>query len=454
MPSLDLEPSDGLPLKNYFQNNTYTVKRASAETYYDFHVPGYHNYLAEGLIHHNSGKSTLLANMARQDMEQGYGVMMIETKGGKESLFYRMLDVVPEHRLKDVIVINLADPTSVCGFNVLQQGDPAVVVDEIGGLINYLYRDTASLWAKDMLYHGLKTLACDPSSTIVDLIPMLRPHPDERAWADDLKRKSYGETEMRKFWQLYDNLTPNEQDRRVEPLKNRIWMLTNRARLRNLIGQSESSFQMGDVIREHKILMVNLEGVEADSAKLAATLLMNAIWHAVKTVEADKPNFLYLDEFEDVLKMPIPLDDMLVKARGFKLGAVLAHQHIHQMPIETRHAVLNNTGTKIYFRAEGEDASVLSRYMKTVSVDDFDAYAAHEGVMRVATPAGVSPPMTFKAESPVSYGTADRALHMSRAQYGRPVHEVEAEIENRRLKAPAQQEGRGPRPTIGEWDNA
>ena len=50
-----------------------------------------------------SGKSVLLANMAKQDMEHGYGVIVIETKGGEQSLFNRVIDYVPPDRINDVI---------------------------------------------------------------------------------------------------------------------------------------------------------------------------------------------------------------------------------------------------------------------------------------------------------------------------------------------------------------
>lgn len=42
--------------------------------------------------------------------------------------------------------------------------------------------------------------------------------------------------------------------------------------------------------------------------------------------------------------------------RKYGLGLTLAHQHLHQLELDVRHAVLGNAGTLIAFRAGAEDA--------------------------------------------------------------------------------------------------
>jgi hypothetical protein len=113
---------------------------------------------------------------------------------------------------------------------------------------------------------------------------------------------------------------------------DRIWQLTARPELRNIIGQSSSSFQMSEVVAENRILLVNLGGLASDTAGLTGTLLMNALWHAVKTTPSVQPTYLYLDEFQKFLRLPIDPESMLAEARGFGLGMTLAHQHLDPAP--------------------------------------------------------------------------------------------------------------------------
>jgi len=124
------------------------VEPDGAETYYDFHVPELENYLACGLIHHNSGKTTAMANAIAQDMRNGYGVIVIENKG---DLFKQALDYVPADRINDTIVLDVNDQSWPVGFNLLRQGNHAVAVDELNIIFNNLFQDRPSMWMQELV---------------------------------------------------------------------------------------------------------------------------------------------------------------------------------------------------------------------------------------------------------------------------------------------------------------
>lgn len=63
-----------------------------------------------------TGKSTLLFNLIRQDLEHGEGLAVLDPHG---DLIERLLGVIPEHRIKDVILFDPADEEYAIGFNVL-----------------------------------------------------------------------------------------------------------------------------------------------------------------------------------------------------------------------------------------------------------------------------------------------------------------------------------------------
>jgi hypothetical protein len=105
-----------------------------------------------------------------------------------------------------------------------------------------------------------------------------------------------------------------QQDRYVQPVMDRIWQLNARKEIRNIIGQSRSSFTMSEVLAGNKILLVNLSGIGEATAGLAGALFMNAIWNATKATPVQRPNFLFLDEFATLLDLPVGTADLLARA--------------------------------------------------------------------------------------------------------------------------------------------
>lgn len=393
------------------------------------------------------GKTALLANMLKQDVEHGYGAILIENKG---DLFHAAMDYIPANRINDVIVLDVSDNMRPVGFNILDQGDPMVAIDELTALFDHLYKDSRSVWTREVMYHGLRTLASGPNLSFVDLAPLLVPmNAEEHAWRDQLIR-NLTDRELRNFWQRFENQPRAAQDRITQPVMDRIWQLNARPEIRNIIGQSKSSFQMEDVIRDNKILLVNLAGLPRETASLMGTLLMNTVWHAARTVRPQKSNFLYLDEFQDFIDLPVDPETMLTKARGFGLGMVLAHQHLKQLPSNLQGAVQANARTKVVFQTSADDASAMSReFGRAVDESDFQLLGQYEAISRIATGEGVTAPMTLTTNAPAKgYGKTNAVRYTSRQQFSRAVAEVRKEIDERRdeQKLPKKE-----RPKLTTW---
>jgi DNA helicase HerA-like ATPase len=63
-----------------------------------------------------TGKSTLLLNMIKQDMDNGEGVGVIDPHG---DLISDVLPRIPEHRIDDVVLFDPADIEYPIGLNLL-----------------------------------------------------------------------------------------------------------------------------------------------------------------------------------------------------------------------------------------------------------------------------------------------------------------------------------------------
>ena len=69
--------------------------------------------------------------------------------------------------------------------------------------------------------------------------------------------------------------------------------------------------------------------------------------------------FVYVDEFQTFTTLS--LANMLSELRKYRVGFTVAHQYLHQLEPDIRHAVLGNIGTLISFRVGAEDAPYLAR---------------------------------------------------------------------------------------------
>jgi hypothetical protein len=382
-----------------------------------------------------SGKTVVLGNLVAQAMRHGNPVIVMERKG---DLFRAALDAVPSSRLDDVIVMDMTDEHSV-GYNLLSEGNPRLAVEEICQLFEYLYPDMRrGIWARAALHRGLMTLITRPGSSFIDLVPLLSPGARsdvEQQWRDELIAE-VTDPELKRFWERFDGLSTAQQENYGAPILDRVWQLNERPEIRNVIGQSESSFTMREAIRSCKVLLVNLGGLGAETGRLAGTLLLNAIWSAVRSGACDpaKPTFLFLDEFQDFLNLPVDPESMLVQARSFGLAMVLAHQHLEQLPEGIRSAVLANARSKVVFQTTYDDARVFAReFGRSVTDEDFMNLGRFEILCRFATGEGISAPVSAVTLKPVaSTALTDEAQERSRMRYGRDPADIAADIVRRR----------------------
>lgn len=377
------------------------------------------------------GKSVLMAHMARQMMEAGHGLIVMETEG---NLYQAVLDYVPKSRVDDVILMDISDQQHPVGFNVLDQGHQATIIDEILELFQHKYgKDGMGIWSQEYIYHGLRTIAEHPALTFIDLVPLLNPNTTEEVeWVDNITR-AIKDQELKRWWQRHDNRGKQGQQQRADTVLSRIWQMGSRPELRHILGQSKSTFQMRDVLTENKILLINLKGISKETASLAGTLVMNALWHAAKNVTKDKPTYVLLDEFAEFMDLPIDTESMLAQARKYKIGMVLAHQHMKQLKPSVRDAVVSNARNKIIFQANTDDGQLLRHELHgKVDVEDLTDLQAHEVIASLMAGFDTSGPMSLKTlPGDRPSGLRDVVRARSRQRWSRPLADVKKEMQDR-----------------------
>lgn len=287
-----------------------------------------HSYIGGKTGH---GKSVFMANCAAQDMWLGYGAIVFDASNSDspETLFNRALSYIPRHRLGDVIIMDFNNTRErPVGFNILDQGLAHMAVDHVAALIQKLYPDSKGVWTPELIHHGLYALIEHGNATLMDLITLLRPSNEtEKVWVKEVIR-SIKDRQIRQFWEEWMTLKDDERRTKSQPLYDRLWQFNNRPEIHNVFGQTKSAFQMRDVLKNNMILLVNLAGLPEDTAAVMGSLLFHSLWTTAQSIVPDKENFVYLDEIQQLTKIPVGLEDMTARGRKHKFALTMSTQYL------------------------------------------------------------------------------------------------------------------------------
>jgi len=131
------------------------------------------------------------------------------------------------------------------------------------------------------------------------------------------------------------------------------------------------------------VLLVNLAKgrLGEDSSTLLGGLLVTTIGLAAFSRADTDPArrrdfFVYVDEFQSFTTLA--LVNMFSELRKYRVGFTVAHQYLHQLEPDIRHAVLGNAGTIISFRVGAEDAPYLEHeFLGALDQNDLAQLANH-----------------------------------------------------------------------------
>jgi hypothetical protein len=219
--------------------------------------------------------------------------------------------------------------------------------------------------------------------------------------------------------------------------------VTNRM-IRNIIGQSQSSFSFRDVMDQGKILFVNLSkgalGEENSSflgLVLVPRILMAAMSRADIPEDQRRDFYLYVDEFQNFATPDFA--QILSEARKYRLALCVANQFIGQVEEEVKNAVFGNVGSIISFRVGVSDANYLAHEFTPVfgeddllNIERFHAYMKTIVKNEPVPPFSVDFTKDIKKDKAMQNPkVAEIIKEMSRLRFGRDVRLVETEIARR-----------------------
>lgn len=394
------------------------------------------------------GKSTLLENMAIQDIQNGEGLAFIDPHG---STAEKLLDYVPESRIKDVIYFAPFDMDNPVAFNVMEDVgyDKRHLV--VSGLMSAFKKIWEDQWSSRMEYILTNTLLAIieyPGSTLLDVIPMLIDKGFRKKVVEYIKDptvKSFWVDEFAKYTDTYT--------REATPaIQNKVGQFTSNPLIRNIIGQSKSTFDLREMMDTKKIFIANLSKgrVGETNADLLGSMLTTKIYLAAMSRADERasvlktlpPFYFYVDEFQSIANDSFA--DILSEARKYKLSLTIAHQYIEQMEENVRNAVFGNVGTTITFRVGPFDAEVLETvFQPQFMAEDIVNLGRYQMYLTLMIDGVGSPPFSATGLPPIDepeISFRDDIILASRTQYGRPRAEIEEAL---RVRNSVEEERKG-----------
>ncbi|HEX6976874.1 MAG TPA: DUF87 domain-containing protein [Patescibacteria group bacterium] len=318
-----------------------------------------------------TGKSTLIANMAIDDMKKGRGLAVIDPHGDLSEV---LLNFVPKERINDVIYFNPSDKEFSVSINPLEVTNKNEAEFVVSATIAVFSKIFGKFWGPRLEYvlrNALLTLTEVPNSTLLD-VPLILTNKDFRTkTVSNLKDQV-----LKNFWiNEFENLPPNLQKEVIFPILNKIGQFVTSPTIRNIIGHPKSSVDLEKIINEEKILIANLSQgkIGEDNAQLLGAMLITkfqlAAMRRVNMEEEKRKDFyLYVDEFQNFATTSFI--KILSEARKYHLNLMLANQYMAQIPPNVQKAILGNAGTLISFSSGAEDAHVLNKEFGEVFTEE------------------------------------------------------------------------------------
>ena len=390
------------------------------------------------------GKSELLKDLVIQDIRNGEGVCFIDPHGDAVE---ELLNLIPPERAEDVIYFNPSDTERPIGLNLLEANTEDQKHFAATAVINMMYKlfdpyKTGIVGPRfeHAVRNAMLTAMCEEGSTFVEVMRILT---DARFVQELLPKVK--DPIVRRYWT--DQIAQTSDFHKSEVLDyitSKFGRFVTNKMIRNIIGQSKSSFSLRQVMDKGKILFINLSkgtiGEENSSFLgliLVPRILMAAMSRTDMTKEERRPFYLYVDEFQNFATPDFAV--ILSEARKYALSLCVANQFIGQVEEEVKNAVFGNVGTIISFRIGTTDANYLQHEFTPVfAEDDLLNIEKHHVYVKTTVNNEPVPPFSMdlyrdmsKIKAMENPKIAGIIKEMSRLNYGRDMRLVEAEISRR-----------------------
>jgi hypothetical protein len=391
-----------------------------------------------------TGKSEFMKQMILQDINEGKGLCFMDPHGDAVE---QILELIPPERAEDVIYFNPSDTERPVGLNLLEAKTEDQKHFAATAVINMMYKlfdpyKTGIVGPRfeHAVRNAMLTAMSDTETSFVEVMRILT----DAKFVQELLPK-VTDPIVRRYWT--DQIAQTNDFHKSEVLDyitSKFGRFVTNKLIRNIIGQSKSSFDLREVMDTGKILLINLSkgtlGEENSNFLgliLVPRILMAAMSRADTPQDQRRDFYLYVDEFQNFATPDFAV--ILSEARKYRLGLTVANQFIGQVEEEVKAAIFGNVGTIVSFRIGVTDANYITHEFTPVfGEDDLLNVEKYHAFMRTivnnepVAPFSIDTTKDISGEKEKSNPrVAEIIKEMSRLRYGKDARLVEAEITRR-----------------------
>jgi hypothetical protein len=378
-----------------------------------------------------TGKSTLLFNLIRQDIENGEGVAVLDPHG---DLIDSILSIVPDERIDDVVLVDPSDPLYSIGFNILSAHSDLEKNLLSSDLVSVFQRLSTS-WGDQMnsvLQNAiLAFLESSRGGTIADVRRFLI----EPAFRNEFLR-SVQDSEVVYYWQKsFPHLSGGKS---IGSILTRLDAFLAQKPIRHMVSQAENRLDFARIMDSGQIFLAKLpEGLLGkENSHLLGSLLVSkfqqiAMSRQAQQIELRRNFWLYIDEFANFITPTMA--EILSGARKYRIGLTLAHHELQQLQRspEVASAVMSHPFTRIIFRVGDDDARKLADGLTHFEACDLRNLETGHAICRVERSDydfNLTVPAPVEADKAKAKARREAVITASRKKHGRLRAEIEAAL--------------------------
>lgn len=345
-----------------------------------------------------SGKSEWVKTILKDIMDAGYGFALLEPHG---PLAQEVMEIVPEHRRKDVIVFDIfgdyPTPFNFCKIHPRKGIRREQIVEkttkEIIEVFKVLFSDAWSTKNAYFLENAIKTVIELKDGNIVDIRKLFYDK-DFREYAI----KNISDPQLKHFWRSAFKTDRNGKlasQSTIDSVDYKLGAFLNSKAMLRLVGQDDC-IDFKEIMDNNKILIFkfNKEYMSEDQLRFIGGIAIKLM--VVQAYQRDKskwnnPFVIVPDEAQNYLDASIKTG--FFELRKYGVPFIILHQVLEQLDKVKglKEAIYGNAGTKLTFTTGELDAPFFEKlYGPQVDQDDLTNLPSRYGYCKMLVDGKIS----------------------------------------------------------------